>query len=280
MKDVFIRVNQKLTQTKGKLQGNLLECYWYIGELNAGDLVTPFLLKKYGFTPLYKYPPLARMMGCGSILQRISPDYTGYIVGSGFLRDGDPMPLPKARVLAVRGEKTRDRIGAPIYTPLGDPGLLIAKYVKINSTPRYTLGIVPHYIDKQDRRILKLMRRYREEICFIDIQVSPVQVLKKIAQCQTILSSSLHGCVFADSLKIPVIWLDTPGTEQNRYYKYADYSSAFSRSLQPTNLSGDEPLSEILKHSRFLPPDEVEDVMGKLDMAFQKLRSDLLGNIR
>lgn len=230
MNDFMYRVNCKLTQLNGKIQGNLLECYWFIRVVNAGDLVTPFLLKKYGFTPMHKYPPLARMMGCGSILHNLPPDYDGYIVGSGFLRDGDPMPLPKARVLAVRGEKTRDRIGAPISTLLGDPGLLITKYVKINSTPRYTLGIVPHYFDKQDPRILKLMRRYPDEICFIDIQASPVQVLKKIAQCQTILSSSLHGCVFADSLKIPVIWLDTPGTEQNRYYKYADYSSAFSRS--------------------------------------------------
>jgi len=275
---MLYKINGKITNILGEKRGNKIEAFWFIKVRNAGDLVTPFLLKKYGFTPVHRWPPQARVIGCGSLLRYLSEDYDGYILGSGFLRDGPALILPKAKVLAIRGTKSRDRIGAPVSTILGDPGLLMAKFFNFNLPKKYTLGILPHYTDKSDKRMKKILQRYPRETHFIDIQSTPLSVMREISQCQYILSSSLHGCIFADALKIPVIWLSVPGRENERDYKFLDYSSVFSRKLIPTIISEDDSLSQILLHALPLPSGEVDEVINNLDQAFLKLKNDLLEN--
>jgi pyruvyltransferase len=277
MNDILYRVKGRSTKIIGGLRGNLIEAFWFIKVLNAGDLVTPFLLKQYGFTPVHSWPPVARMIGCGSVLRHLDEDYDGYILGSGFLRDGPPLPLLKARVLAVRGIFSRDRIGAPKSTPLGDPGLLMAKFITTDLPKNHTLGILPHYFDKSDPRSARILNRYPNETKFIDIQTSPQKVMQEIAQCQYILSSSLHGCIFADSLKIPVIWMGVTGREAERNYKFSDYCSIFSKELTPSQLSGNEPLTDILAMASSPTPNEVDQTIGVLDQAFLKLKYELLG---
>ena len=105
-----------------------IESCWAIKDLNAGDLVAPMLLKRYGFTPVFSHRNEARLFSCGSLLDRVPEDFSGFILGTGLMRGDVIKSLPHARILAVRGELTRNNIGAPKDTILGDPGLLVANY--------------------------------------------------------------------------------------------------------------------------------------------------------
>ena len=67
--------------------GNLIHAYWYNKVTNFGDMITPLLLKKYGFTPVLTSMNKAQIVSTGSILQDLSEDYSGYIVGSGLIFD-------------------------------------------------------------------------------------------------------------------------------------------------------------------------------------------------
>lgn len=273
--DLPYRITARSTKIVGNIKGNLVEAFWFIKVRNAGDLVTPYLLKQYGFTPVHTWPPKARLIGCGSLLRYLNEDYDGTILGTGFLRAGEANPLPKARILAVRGKKSRERIGAPLMTPLGDPGLLMAKFCPNRTTQKkYTLGVLPHYVDKENVLIQSWLKRYPQETHFIDVQNTPESVMNEIARCQFILSTSLHGCIFADALKVPVIWPGIAGREAEREYKFADYSSVFSKELKPAFLDGNEPLSKLLKLASAPAPEEVDQAIDVLDQAFLTFKSE------
>jgi hypothetical protein len=278
MNQLVDRLNNRTTRILGSLHRNLLEAFWFIKVPNAGDLVTPFLLRQYGFTPVHSWPPKARLIGCGSLLRYLDAEYDGCILGSGFLRDGEASPLPKARVLAVRGAKSRDRIGAPVSTPLGDPGLLMARFCQNDLPKKYTLGVLPHYVDKENAAMLALMRRYPQETHFIDIQTTPEQVMEEIARCQYLLSSSLHGCIFADALKVPVIWPAVAGHEEERDFKFADYASIYSKPLLASPFDGSEALSAVLALDSAPASEEVDAAIDRLDQAFLTLKKETLGS--
>ncbi|HAV11936.1 MAG TPA: hypothetical protein DCX06_00360 [Opitutae bacterium] len=49
---------------------------------------------------------------------------------------------------------------------------------------------------------MRQLRAIAHEVKVIDVFDAPKDVIKQIAQCDFILSSSLHGLIVADSLKI------------------------------------------------------------------------------
>lgn len=140
MRSISKRLHQKADGFLGKVQKNAIKTFWFNTESNAGDLITPFLLKKYGFTPILTSPEDTQAIICGSLMQRLDRQYEGYILGTGFLNDGQSIEIKKAKILAVRGELTRDRIGAPKDTPLGDPGLLMSWFLPKRIKKSFLLG--------------------------------------------------------------------------------------------------------------------------------------------
>jgi pyruvyltransferase len=110
------------------------------------------------------------------------------------------MSFPKARVLALRGELSRQRVGATQNLALGDPGLLASKVMPRREQKKFTLGIVPHHLEKSNPVFGRLMRRLGHDVTLIDAQGKPQTVFASIDQCEHILSSSLHGLIVADSV--------------------------------------------------------------------------------
>jgi hypothetical protein len=92
------------------------------------------------------------------------------------------------------------------------------------------LGLIPHYVD-HDHAILKEIANTSPEICLIDICDEPHSVIRRVSQCDNILSSSLHGLILADSLGIPNRWLGAFGEVIGAGFKFRDYYSAFG--LEP-----------------------------------------------
>ena len=112
--------------------------------------------------------------------------------------------------IAVRGNLTKNRINK-IYKNkfnnilCGDPGLLINKVFPKKEFKKYHYGLIPHFVDKNLNIVKELSLSLKNSV-IIDITSKPNEVVKKIKNCDFILSSCLHGLVAADSFKIPSIW--------------------------------------------------------------------------
>jgi len=261
------------------MRGNLIEAFWFNKTKNAGDLVTPFLLSQYGFTPVHAWPQQAQVFGCGSILKHLTEDYQGFIIGSGYFWKGDSILAKKAKILAVRGKMTWERLGSPQGTVLGDPGFLMGKFMEgRHPSKRFPLGLVPHYSEKNHPAVKRLLTRYPSDIRLIDIQDDPLTVTEKIAECEVILSSSLHGCIFADSVHLPRVWMMLDSSDPRRRYKFDDYVSPFGVEILPEMITGEENLAEILAKAVILDNDKVDSVMDDLDTCFCRLRQELLSS--
>jgi pyruvyltransferase len=260
----------------GDLNHNKLNAFWELRNSNAGDFVTPLLLKRYGFTPVHSYPQETLVFSCGSLMEKVPKDFSGFILGTGFMYRDSIRSIDKARILAVRGELTRNKIGAPKDTILGDPGLLVSRFLSRRQKKDYKLGIVPHFIDKKDKRIDRICEKHNRDVLLIDIQRRPIEVLQNIDKCEYILSSSLHGLVFADSLDIPNVWIVLSGRVSGEGFKFYDYNSALGKDQSPVIVTGDETLSDFIKQAIAPSSSTVEDVKTRLDHVFCLLREEVL----
>lgn len=249
--------------------------YWWNREANFGDLLTPLILAYYGINvihrELWRRP---RIIGVGSLLHLIPNGYRGRIVGSGLIED-QSHPLPHAKIAAVRGELTRHRIGAPVATALGDPGLLVSALATRRPRPTCRLGIVPHFADADDARVAIWARAHAGEVVIIDVTRDPIDVLEAIAGCEYVLSSSLHGLIAADSLGIPNGWVALSRRVRGGDFKFCDYYSALGTEAEPLQVSGDESVANLISLTR-CPPSTVESAKLRLDAVLQELSEDLL----
>ena len=111
----------------------------------------------------------------------------------------------------------------------GDLGLLFPYLLEKKIPKCYKLGIVPHKSDYSNP-IINLLLEEIQDSTLIDLRMPPLETLKKIAECETIISSSLHGLVAADSLNIPNkrIKLSNHGFDFNVDFKFDDYYSIFT----------------------------------------------------
>ena len=130
---------------------------------------------------------------------------------------------------ALRGEKTRKRLEEilekNISCVLADPGLLSPLIVEPNNK-KYSIGIVPHYIDKNEEIFKKMLEHYPNSK-FIDVQNEPETVLKEISECENIISTGLHGLIIADSYGIPNCWCEISDKILGNRFKFHDYFSSF-----------------------------------------------------
>ena len=254
---------------KGRyIKHNLIKVHWGRGLNNFGDCLQPDILKYYGLTPVF-VPNLNQsdIILAGSILQWVSSDYSGYIIGTG----GDNMEynFPNATVLAVRGKLTLSNIqgGAVSEIKLGDPGLLMSLVYPEKLVVRYKLGIIPHFVDKEGDIIKKWKEKFGAEVLFIDVLKSPKEVIEKIKQCASIISSSLHGLIIADAFYIPNMrFIDRKTMPTSFYdYKFDDYYSSLGCSSSYLEVNGNETLSDLISVTNLKPINRIKSLQTDLN---------------
>lgn len=157
--------------------------------------------------------------------------------GTGFFsdRDGQQLHLVRKNVsfIALRGKLTMlimEKAGCKFDAPpvLCDGGILTANCFHEQVKKQYRVGFIPHYKEMDlcsDKGLLEAMEK-RNDAIVINLKDDPKLVIQQIAQCETVISSSLHGCIVADSFHIPNVRVqlsDIPGTG----FKFDDYYSGF-----------------------------------------------------
>jgi hypothetical protein len=204
-----------------------LRVYWWNELDNFGDQITPDIVRALWHREVVWAPvESCEVLGAGSILG-IAGGEGNYVWGSGYIEDGQWFN-PKLRYLAVRGRLTRGRLPAKWQKlPLGDPGILASLVYPVSGKKSGKVGVLPHYVDAGLPLIKKLRRD--ERFVVLDAHWSPTKVAEEIAQCRLVLSSSLHGLVFADSFGVPCARLRLSDKLTGGEFKFADYDSGVEK---------------------------------------------------
>jgi hypothetical protein len=189
-----------------------MKAYWW-PHANFGDQLTPLLLRHFlGVQVDWAPADEAEWIAVGSIAAHVPRGWAGTVWGIGKHRQREwDVDLSHATILALRGKLTAEALGVDTCA-LGDPGLLVSLLPGIKRTSEHRLGIVPHW---QDRWLAWRHRGYR-----IEVKADPMAVIRQIAACDRIVSSSLHGIIVADAFGIPRRWERAP---QATPYKFRDH---------------------------------------------------------
>ena len=261
----------------GKIKRNIIYTHWGRGLNNFGDCLSPPILKYYGFTPVFSQKLKADIILAGTVLQWLPEHYSGIILGTG----GDDMKysFPNAKIIGVRGKKTLENIeGEKENVILGDPGLIMNLIYPEKTTPKYDLGIVPHFVDKDKQIIDNWNNKFsKDKDCLvIDVLRSPKKVIADIKKCRHIMSSSLHGLVVADAFNIPNVRFVLRETMPSSFYdyKFDDYSSSLDTKTSTIEATGNESYEHIISKMQ-LHTEKVKLLQQELDSAFKQVKNYL-----
>ena len=210
-----------------------INAYWWrpkTGPHNFGDELGAIVLRKLGYKVKRVAFIKADVLLTGTILDPAEIKNKNATVvgsGSGHTHQADH----NFNILAVRGQLTANTLG--VNAVLGDLGLLASR-IWPKQPIKYNIGVVRHYVDKDD---------YPYADIVIDATEPAETVINKISSCRVILSSSLHGLIVADSYGIPNMRIARDDVITGNW-KWLDYKTAF---IKPLNDIQDELLEAISK---------------------------------
>jgi len=176
--------------------------FWYKERVNLGDYINSEIVSFVSGKKVQWVPSSTRTdycMAIGSVVQLATDKTT--IWGAGLINER-LLPIKKPKhIFAVRGPLTRNRlVAAGIDCPAvyGDPALLLPKLYMPNSELRkYKIGIIPHYVDKNNDFF---NRAVPDWIKVIDIENPNYKdFVDDLIGCEVEISSSLHGLIIADA---------------------------------------------------------------------------------
>lgn len=238
--------------------------------LNFGDELTAPLIERLTGRRV-EWSPLdtCDVVGAGSVIQMVlrgAKTNEPALWGSGFIRvEAEDEGLHTLDARAVRGQLSLARLSEErrAGVALGDPGILASLLVDGKVSKKYAVGIVPHYHDAASPEVGRLAALGRN-VRVIDVAWTPEEVAREIASCDVVLSSSMHGLIFADSLGVPNLHLKLGDKLVGGTYKFRDYNSIFPGNRYRTySLAEGFPGSyrEVVEKvaSRYIPPEGIGD---------------------
>lgn len=235
--------------------------FYYANLPNMGDLLNPLLVKELFNLDSERRTYLnCELSGIGSglgqfltggskvlrALKKVSsviyPEV--HVWGTGFINEEsetDKMFFKKEmKFHAVRGNLSKARVERilkrKLDIPVGDAGLLADRLIKETIEKKYSVGIIPHFKEQGHPIFQEMNEAYKNSI-IIDLMEEPIEVIKKIAQCEIIISTSLHGLIVADSFYIPNQHIVVTSNMKGDGFKYKDYYSAYNIDPNTINLN-------------------------------------------
>lgn len=226
------------------------------GGINWGDALNPVIISKLSKKKVIHYKDIFRLsnLKVHSVIGSILGIYNvkNLIVwGSGYISSSSTI-RKDACIHAVRGPLTREKlISQGINCPevYGDPALLYPLFYKPPKSAKYKLGIIPHFIDKDNPYIEK----YTDDpnVIIIDVMGDINIFIDQICSCQVIASSSLHGLIAADAYGISSIWIEFSDKIRGKHFKYQDYFASVGRfEDNPLFINNEVNIEDILHHNK------------------------------
>jgi len=267
---------------------------------NIGDAINPYIVKRVlGYNPIHADAYHCDISGIGSGLGRFfytpnSYTYRGkikrdifryiysrpvYLWSSGFIST----PTGKEKrtraniiPLAVRGNKSllqvEKLLGKKIEgCAVGDAGILASELVTQKIEKKYKLGIIPHD-NERGHEVYNAIAEKNEGSIIIDVRGDVMERLHLIAQCECIISSSLHGLIIADGFHIPNRQVVLTDKLAGDGFKFDDYYSSYNLTPNPIDLKRGIPFSLYDIYDNYsLTKAMVENKKKELTKAFLKM---------
>ncbi|AJE48576.1 polysaccharide pyruvyl transferase family protein [Celeribacter indicus] len=213
-----------------------LKLFWWNEQPNFGDRISGDIVAHVSGQEVEWAPPrAAALISTGSIMSAARRSFKSgradrpWIWGTGAMK---PLPadfVDHVRIAALRGPVTRELLGAETEI-FGDPGLLMPFVLGERIAQEDKIGIVPH--QSRVEEITELLRGSRQDLVVIDPRAeNHLDVVREIASCKAIFSSSLHGLIIADAFGVPNVWLDPAGNHPFARLKFYDYAAGIGRAL-------------------------------------------------
>lgn len=249
---------------------------------NSGDQISSHILRSLlpGREIIVEPDPArANLFAVGSVLdQMVRVEGRRIAVcGTGLIDEDHRSHLSgeDVGVFALRGPLTavRTRIGGlkvDSAVSFGDLGIFARDlWPELADSPkRYRLGIVPHYVDCDDDELCALAMRHGDQLTVIDPCAPVLDVLRAISECEAVLSSSLHGLVFAESLGVPSQWLRLGDRLAGGSFKFRDWYAALDGYPDVVSMNMAEAhgmsVDELVSHCCLAPEDCVEAMRVRL----------------
>lgn len=226
----------------------------YSSTQNLGDLINPLIVEQIlGYKPVLTDAIHCQTSGIGSglyryfssrsrlykspknILKYMESRFTGplQIWSAGFIEQPAEDAISwrkKVNVSSTRGKLSKKYLEKILKRKIecvtGDAGILAANLVNVPDKKSYSLGIIPHISERTDKRIAMLAEAIPGSI-IIDVTAEPMESLKIMSKCSTIVSSSLHGLIIADGMHIPNRQFNLNNNLYGDGMKFADYYSNY-----------------------------------------------------
>lgn len=231
---------------------------------NAGDQFSRVVAQRYIAPDIIPCDrsPLRRpnLVLLGSILDWA--DARSIVCGAGLISAESKMSVAPAAINCVRGpltEASLEKQGMRTTGVFGDPGILAAELFPMRGSPDTPIGIVPHYVDAS----APWLRSCRDRgVLVIDTLAPLEQYFAGLQRCETILTSSLHGLIFAHSFGKPALWIEMSDRVIGRGFKFHDYYASIGVAKERVVrvcIDGSSDPAEVAKfattgdHSRLLP---------------------------
>lgn len=204
--------------------------YWFSDD-NFGDALAPYLLDHFGvlYDRVYDIGD-ADLLTVGSLLSLIGDDWMGTIIGTGENQRVHRLgALDGLDIRAVRGPLTMAAYGLPDKTEVFEPGLLVADLLPPGAAKPalWNASLLPNSADAD----LEKHPRWRGTHVIRPL-TGLIPVLYQIALSRLVVTSSLHGLVFADALGIPSIWEPSDAVVGGTF-KFEDYFESMYEEPKP-----------------------------------------------
>lgn len=226
-------------------------------EHNFGDDINlPLVETLTGLKAIpYKFTFGTRSKDVFLIIGSIIEDYSlpnAVIWGAGLIDvPKRKITLPR-KVCAVRGPLTRAELlkqGIACPEVYGDPAILLPAIYRPAVSKKFRLGIIPHVKDKQLPAVQELVQKLPPgSATVIDMEKYGHWrlLLDRLCECETIISSSLHGVVLADAYQIPNRWVEFSDNVIGAGFKFRDYYAGSGRTITtPMHIKNSQQLPDL-----------------------------------
>ena len=209
-----------------------MSVFWAVSN-NVGDAWVAYLYRKLtGKLPVWAKPQESGYVLGGSVLNHAGPHTICWGAGLASLRDE---VHPDADIRSFRGPLSRTiamasgNMGPEIY---GDSSMIAPDLLSTRRNgkplrqPLHKLGVIPHYVDMQRTWAWHQDAQDTGGVKLINVFAPVEEFIEEVNSCTRIVSSSLHGLVFAHAYGIPALWVKISDSIGGDGSKYRDHLMA------------------------------------------------------
>jgi pyruvyltransferase len=202
---------------------------------NFGDLLGPILVRRLLDLSGLKEtaaPEPGRLLSVGSILHYAQAGDVVWGSGVNGKRSSLPSNASRLRVCAVRGPRSAEILkthGLSVPEIYGDPALLLPylfpEFVEASREKRHRVTIIPNLND---------VSSYAPSADLVSPTSDLWMILRRIAQSELVVGSSLHAVIVAEALGVPARVICSEHELSLKYEDYYEGSGRTSFHMAPT----------------------------------------------